>query len=317
MQLRSLGKSGISVAPFGFGGNVFGWTADEKASFALLDRFVEAGFNLIDTADMYSIWVSGHRGGESEEVIGRWLKKSGKRHRVVIATKVGMDLGPGGKGLSRAHIEKSIHASLRRLQTEFIDLYQSHCDDPSVSISEPLEAYASLIQAGKVRAIGASNFSAERFAEALALSRQNGLPRYDTLQPRYNLCDRKGFEAELQPLCAREGVGVINYYSLAAGFLTGKYRSVADLAKSPRGQGAVKKYLETALPLLSVVDAVAKRVSATPAQVALAWLLSRASIAAPLASATSLAQLEELIAGAKLELDREALAELDRGSSGF
>lgn len=314
---RPLGRSGIEVAPFGFGGNVFGWTADEKTSFSLLDRFVEAGFSLIDTADMYSIWVPGHAGGESESMIGRWLKKSGKREKVVIATKVGLDMGPGGKGLSRAHIEKSVDLSLRRLGIERIDLYQAHTDDETVPLGETLEAFTRLVKAGKVRAIGASNHSAKRLAEALSVSREGSFARYETLQPRYNLADRSAFEGELQPLCVREEIGVIPYYSLAAGFLTGKYRTQADLAKSPRGQGAAGTYFKSALPLLTVMDEVAARHRATPTQVAIAWLCARPAITAPLASATSLAQLEEIISGASLSLGEDDIARLDGVSSGL
>lgn len=314
LKKRKLGRSGIEVAPFGFGGNVFGWTADEKTSFTLLDRFVAAGFDLIDTADMYSIWAPGHKGGESEEMIGRWLKKSGKRGRVVIATKVGMDMGPGGKGLGRAHIEKSVELSLRRLGTDHIDLYQAHTDDLDTPLAETLEAFAKLVKAGKVRALGASNYSAGRLAEALDVSRKGGLPRYETLQPRYNLADRAHFEAALQPLCVREEIAVIPYYSLAAGFLTGKYRAKADLSKSPRGQGAAGRYFDAAFPLLAAMDHVAQGAGATLTQVAIAWLCSRRAIAAPLASATSLSQLEDIIAGASLELGAGAIAELDRAS---
>jgi len=315
VKKRKLGRSSIEVAPFGFGGNVFGWTANEKTSFDLLDRFVEAGFNLIDTADMYSNWVPGHQGGESEALIGRWLKKTGKRTQVVIATKVGMEVTFGKKGLSRIHIEESIDASLRRLQTDHVDLYQSHCDDPSVPMEETLEAYGKLIRAGKVRAIGASNFTADRLAKALELSSQAGLPRYEALQPRYNLCDRKGFEAELQPLCVKEQIGVIPFYSLGAGFLTGKYRSKKDFRKSPRGQGTAGKYLEKGKGVLAAMDAVAEKHSVSLTQVAIAWLSSRASISAPLASATSLVQLEEIIAGVQFELDAESSKELDRASA--
>jgi len=305
------------VAPFGFGGNVFGWTADEKTSFVLLDRFVECGFNLIDTADMYSNWVPGHLGGESEELIGRWLKKSGKREQVVIATKVGMEMKYGGRGLSRSHIESSVESSLRRLQIDCIDLYQSHCDDLEVPMVETLETFGRLIKAGKVRAIGCSNFSAERFAAALAVSAKAGIPRYETIQPRYNLCDRKEFESELQGLCVREEIGVINYYSLAAGFLTGKYRSGADLKNSPRGQGSAGRYFKSAFPLLSSLDSLAREISATPTQIAIAWLNSRAAISAPLASATNVNQLDEIIAGAKLTLADEHLRELDLASAAF
>jgi aryl-alcohol dehydrogenase-like predicted oxidoreductase len=315
MQKRKLGNSGIEVPPFGFGGNVFGWTADEKRSFELLDSFVDAGFSLIDTADVYSCWVPGHKGGESETVIGNWLRKSGKRDRVVIATKVGHEMTPNGQGLKRDHILKSVDESLRRLQTDYIDLYQSHMDDPKTPIHETLETYASLVKSGKVRAIGASNFSATRLLESLKLSREHGFPRYETLQPRYNLCDRADYEKDLQDLCVREGLGVINYYSLAAGFLTGKYRSEADLNKSARGKGTVSKYLnERGRRILAALDEVSKRLHANPTRVSIAWLLTRPGIAAPLASATSLDQLREIIAGVSLKLDSDALAVLDRAS---
>ncbi len=315
MQKRKLGKSGIEVAPLGFGGNVLGWTADENRSFELLDAFVDAGFNLIDTADVYSAWVPGHKGGESETVIGKWLKKSGKRDRVVIATKVGHEMMPGNQGLTREHILRSVDESLRRLQTDRIDLYQSHMDDPTTPVGEPLEAYASLVKAGKVRAVGASNFGAARLQEALRYSHEHKLPRYETLQPLYNLCDRGDFEKELQPLCVSEGLGVINYYSLAAGFLTGKYRSKADLHKSVRGERTVARYLDTrGLRILAALDSVANRLHANPTQVSIAWLLTRSAIAAPLASATNVNQLNDIIAGVSLKLDADAQVELDRAS---
>jgi aryl-alcohol dehydrogenase-like predicted oxidoreductase len=314
---RQLGRSGIEVAPFGFGGNVFGWTADERTSFELLDRFTDAGFNLIDTADMYSIWAPGHVGGESEELIGRWLRRSGKRESVVIATKVGLDMGPGGKGLGRSHIEKSVELSLKRLGTDHVDLYQAHTDDESTPLVETLEAFTGLIKAGKVRAIGASNYSATRLAEALAISKARGISRFETLQPRYNLADRLAFEGQLQPLCLREEIGVIPYYALAAGFLTGKYRSKADLAKSPRGQGAAGRYFDSAAPLIATLDKVADRHKVGCTQVAMAWLASRPSVAAPLASATSLQQLEEIIAGVTLKLDQESLGDLEKASKGL
>jgi aryl-alcohol dehydrogenase-like predicted oxidoreductase len=315
MNKRALGKSGISVAPFGFGGNVFGWTADERRSFELLDAFVDAGFSLVDTADVYSAWVDGHKGGESETVLGNWLKKTGKRDRIVLATKVGHELMPGSQGLKRDYIVKAVEASLKRLQTDHIDLYQSHQDDPKTPVSETLETYASLIKAGKVRAIGASNFSAARLEESLRYSRERGIPRYETLQPLYNLCDRD-FEKELQPLCVREGLGVINFYTLAAGFLTGKYRTEADLSKSVRGPRSVSRYMnEHGMKILGALDSVSKRLRVAPASVAVAWVNSRASIAAPLASATNLEQLKDLIAGAKLTLDADALAELDRAGA--
>lgn len=313
MQKRKLGSSGIEVAPFGFGGNVFGWTADEKRSFELLDAFVDAGFSLVDTADVYSSWVPGHQGGESEAVIGKWLKKSGKRAKVVIATKVGHDSMPNSRGLKRDYILRSVDDSLRRLQTDHIDLYQAHKDDPNTPVEEALEAFGTLVKAGKVRAIGASNFTAARLAESLKVSRERGLPRYETLQPLYNLYDREDFESELQPLCAREGLGVINYYSLAAGFLTGKYRKPEDLGQSARGAGAAGRYLnDKGQRVLAALDSVGKRLSARPGQVAFAWLLTRSAIAAPLASATSLDQLRDLTEAVHLKLDADSLAELDR-----
>ena len=315
MEKRKLGRSGLEFAPLALGGNVFGWTADEATSHRLLDAFVAAGFSFIDTADMYSTWGPGHKGGESETVIGSWLKRSGKRDKVLIATKVGAEMPPHAKGLSAAHIERSVEGSLRRLQTDHIDLYQSHYDDPSTPQEETLAAYGRLIEQGKVRAIGASNFSAERLAEALAISARDGLPRYESLQPHYNLCERPLYEPELEPLCRKEGLGVLPYWSLAAGFLTGKYRSEADFGKSPRG-GGMKKYLDArGLKILAAVDAVAARYKAAPASIAIAWLVARPSITAPIASATSLAQLETLIAGAKIKLDAAAVKQLDAASA--
>jgi len=314
MKLRPLGRSGISVAPWAFGGNVFGWTADEATSFALLDAFVDAGFNLIDTADVYSTWVPGHSGGESETIIGNWLKASGKRARVVLATKVGKPMGPDRKGLSRRWIRQAVDDSLRRLQTDAIDLYQSHEDDRETPFEETLGASAELIAEGKVRAIGASNYSAPRLAEALAVSARLGLPRYESLQPLYNLIDRAAYEAELEPLCRREGLGVINFYGLAAGFLSGKYRSVADLAGSARGE-RVKGYLnERGWRILTALDEVAQVQGATPAQVALAWQMARPGITAPIASATSIKQLRELAGAAALVLSPESIARLNRAS---
>jgi len=316
MHYRTLGRSGLQVSPLCFGGNVFGWTADEAASFSLLDAWLDAGFNFIDTADVYSRWAPGHRGGESETVIGKWLKQGGKRGQVVLATKVGMDMGDGKVGLKPAYIRQAVEDSLRRLQVDCIDLYQSHQDDAATPVEETLAAYAELIRAGKVRAIGASNFTAARLAQALEASRTQGLPRYETLQPLYNLYDRAGFEAELQPLCVREGVSVINFYALAAGFLTGKYRTAADAAKSARGKGTVAKYLnDRGLAILAALDSVSARVGATPGQVAVAWLLTRPGITAPIASATSLEQLAELVAATRLVLDTDALAELEKAST--
>jgi len=315
MQLRPLGRSGLEVSPLAFGGNVFGWTVDEKLSFRLLDAWLDAGFNFVDTADVYSSWVPGHTGGESETIIGKWLSQSGKRRRVVLATKVGKPMGEGQKGLSARYIREAVDASLKRLQCDHIDLYQSHDDDPDTPFEETLGAFADLIRAGKVRAIGASNYSAPRLAEALDVAERAGLPRYESLQPLYNLYDRAVYEAELEPLCAEHGLGVINFYALAAGFLTGKYRSEADAAKSARGANTTKKYLNArGLRILAALDEVSARLGATPGQVALAWQIARPSITSPIASATSLAQLEELVAAAQLQLDAETIAQLDAAS---
>jgi len=315
MQKRPLGGTGFDVAPFAFGGNVFGWTVDEAMSFRLLDAFVDAGFNLIDTADSYSRWAPGHQGGESETIIGNWIAKRGRHDDVVIATKVGSDMGLGKKCLRRDYIIEAVEKSLRRLQVDAIDLYQSHWDDPETPFEETLGAYAQLIQQGKVKAIGASNLSADRLAEALATSKRLGAPRYETLQPHYNLIDRDTFEGPLAKLCADEKIGVITYFSLAAGFLTGKYRSEADLGKSQRG-GGMKKYLNPrGMRILDALDVVGTRLNATPAQVALAWLIAQPGVTAPIASATTIAQLNELIAGTRLELDAEAMRVLDEASA--
>jgi len=316
MQLRSLGRSGLQVSPLCFGGNVFGWTADEATSFALLDAWVDAGFNFIDTADVYSRWAPGHTGGESESVIGRWLKRSGKRHHIVLATKVGKDMGDGKVGLRPAYIRQAVEASLQRLQTDHIDLYQSHDDDTTVPLADTLGAYADLIRAGKVRAIGASNYSAARLQEALQTSERLGLPRYESLQPLFNLYDRAVFEDALQPLCVQQQVGVINFYALAAGFLTGKYRTVADAAKSARGANTTAKYLnDRGLRILAALDAVAQRYNATPGQVAVAWQMVQPGITAPIASATTVAQLHELVKATQLQLDRDALTQLGAASA--
>ncbi|MSP83077.1 MAG: aldo/keto reductase [Alphaproteobacteria bacterium] len=315
MQLREIGQSGIKVAPLAFGGNVFGWTADERTSFALLDAFVAAGFNLIDTADTYSRWHAGNQGGESETIIGRWMKARKNRDRVIVATKLGADMGEGRKGLSAAYIARAVEDSLRRLGTDVIDLYQSHRDDDTTPMAETLGAYARLIEAGKVRAIGASNFTAARLAEALETSRALGLPRYHALQPRYSLYERASFEAELQPLCVKQRVGVINYYPLEAGFLTGKYRSPADFGKSLRGEDMQEKLNPRGLRILAALDAVGKRLNATPAQIAIAWVAARPAIAAPIASATSVKQFEELAEATRLDLDRDAVTALDSASA--
>jgi len=315
MDKRQLGQSGISIPPLVFGGNVFGWSADEATSFKLLDALADAGLTAIDTADMYSVWAPGHKGGESETVIGNWLAARGGRDKLQIMTKVGMDM-PDGKGLSAAWIKTSVERSLKRLRTDVIDLYQSHKDDESTPLEETLSAFADLIKAGKVRAIGASNYSATRLQEALKVSDANGLPRYVALQPHYNLVERPLFEDALEAVCLKEGLGVIPYYSLAAGFLTGKYRSQADLGKSAaRGQG-VAKYLEGRGPkVLAVLDAVAGEAGATPAQVALAWLMARPSITAPIASASRPEQMGDLIKACTLSLSKAQIAALDQASS--
>ena len=314
MKKRKLGNSGLEVYPLAFGGNVFGWTADEAMSFRLLDAFVAAGFNLIDTADMYQTWIPGHTGGESEIIIGRWLKRSGKREKVIIATKVGKEMGPNKKGLSKSYISQAVEESLKRLQTDYIDLYQSHDDDAQTPMEETLDAFDRLIKDGKVRAIGASNFSAKRLVEALRVSEKNGYPRYESLQPLFNLYDRAGYEKELEPLCRQKGLGVISYSSLASGFLTGKYRSQADLADRARAD-MVKKYLNArGYRILEVLDQAAQQCNATPAETALAWLIAQPTITAPIASATTLEQLNQLIAATALELDPSSMALLNQAS---
>jgi aryl-alcohol dehydrogenase-like predicted oxidoreductase len=313
MKKRRLGRSDIEVAPFCFGGNVFGWTADEATSFALLDAFVGEGFDFIDTADAYSRWVPGHTGGESEAIIGRWMKARGSRDKVIIATKVGADMG-SGRTMAPSYVRKAVEDSLNRLQTDRIDLYQTHWDDEKTPLEEVLSTYADLIKAGKVRAIGASNYSAARLRAALDISAKKGLPRYETLQPQYNLMERKEYEAELGPLCRKEQIGVIPYYSLASGFLTGKYRSKDDAGKSPRGSGATKYLDERGLRVLSALDAIAAERKATVAQVALAWLIAKPELAAPIASATSVAQLHELLGAVRLQLSAADVARLDAAS---
>jgi aryl-alcohol dehydrogenase-like predicted oxidoreductase len=314
MELATLGRSGLKVSRICFGGNIFGWTADEKRSFELLDAFVAAGCNFIDTADVYSRWAPGLRGGESETIIGNWLKSRGNRASVVIATKVGMEMD-GKSGLSKAHILASVEGSLRRLQTDYIDLYQSHKPDPDTPIEETLAAHGELIAGGKVRAIGASNYTAAQLASALEASARLGLPRYESLQPEYNLYARAPYEDALEPLCRTHGVGVIPYRALASGFLTGKYRSEKDFGKSPRGTG-MKKYLDArGLRILAALDAAAAERKATPAQVALAWLLARPGITAPIASATSHAQLDEMIGAARLTLGAAAIKQLNDASA--
>ena len=315
MKLRPLGRSGIAVSPLCFGGNVFGWTADEPTSHALLDRFIDAGFNFVDTANVYSFWIDGHRGGESETVIGNWLKKSGKRARVVIATKVGMAMPELGAGLDRARIEKSVEDSLRRLQTDHIDLFYAHADDDKTSMEETLAAFDRLVKAGKVRPIGASNFSGARLEQALAVSQREGFARYVCLQPQYNLVDRQPFESELEPVCSRHGVAVANYFALASGFLSGKYRRVEDAegrARAPR----VKNYFnERGLRILDALDAVAKRLHTTPSTVAIAWTMAQPAITSAIASATSMAQLDELLKAVELDIDAESMSQLQAASA--
>lgn len=312
MRKRPLGRSGLEIAPLMLGGNVFGWTADKAMSFAILDAFADAGFNAIDTADVYSSWVPGHVGGESETIIGEWLKRRGRRDDLVIATKVGWEMERGGKGLSAHWIMQAAEDSLRRLGIDCIDLYQSHQDDTTIPFEETLSAYQRLIEQGKVRAIGCSNISPIRLEEALAVSRQENLPRYESVQPPYNLYDRRDFEGDLAAVVEENGLGVISYYGLAAGFLTGKYRSQDDLGKSVRGARAAGKYLNTrGLRILGVLDEVAAAHHATPAQVALAWVMARPGITAPIASATSVEQLRELMGAAELKLDDTAMAALD------
>ena len=315
MQHRPLGRSPLRVSPLCLGGNVFGWTATEAKSFEVLDALAGAGLNFIDTADVYSVWAPGHHGGESETVIGNWLKRSGRRKNVVIATKVGMAMAPDRKGLSAAHIARSAEESLRRLQTDYIDLYFSHCDDAGVPMEETLGAHQKLIAEGKVLAIGASNFTAPRLREALEASRRHGLPRYEVLQPHYNLYARSDYESALEPLCLEQQIGVVSYFALAAGFLTGKYRTPADAAKSARGKGVIDNFLnERGLRILAALDDVGRRHRASPASVALAWQIARPSITAPIASATTVDQLGDLIAATQLSLDAAAIEQLEAAS---
>lgn len=315
MQKRKLGNSDLHVAPLAFGGNVFGWTVDERTSFQLLDSFLDAGFNLVDTADSYSRWVPGHQGGESETIIGKWMKTRGNRDKVIVATKVGSDMGQGKKDLSKDWILREVEASLQRLQTDYIDLYQSHWDDLTTPVEETLEAYAQLVKQGKVRVIGASNLSPDRLQESLQVSGSKGFPRYQSLQPNYNLYDRKDYETGFEPICQKEHLGVIPYFSLASGFLAGKYRSEKDLEGRARG-GFVKKYLnDRGYKILDALDSVSKVHSATQAQVAIAWLMARPSITAPIASATSLDQLKQLLDATRLELTAGDLQQLNQASA--
>lgn len=314
MQRRILGSTGFDISPLVFGGNVFGWTIDEQTSFAVLDAFIDHGFDAIDTADVYSAWADGNQGGESETIIGKWLQaRPGLREKIRIFTKVGSDLGgEGRKGLSQRWISEAVENSLNRLQTDYIDLYFSHWPDPETPYQETLNAYGQLLGEGKIRSIGASNLDYTQLAEALSTAGQPGLPAYQVLQPEYNLYDRKGFEGDLQQLCIAANIGVVTYYSLASGFLSGKYCSQADLAKSKRGQG-IAKYLDArGLAILDALDDIASSHSATPSEVSLAWLLRQPGVTAPIVSATSVAQVESLARAATLTLSDEDVARLDR-----
>jgi aryl-alcohol dehydrogenase-like predicted oxidoreductase len=316
MEMRPLGRSELQVSPLCFGGNVFGWTADERTSFSLLDAWIAEGFNFVDTADVYSRWAPGHTGGESESVIGRWIRQGGRRSQLVIATKVGNDMGEGRIGLKPQRIREAVEASLRRLQVDCIDLYQAHRDDESTPLEETLDAFGRLIAEGKVRAIGASNYTAPRLRAALEASARLGLPRYESLQPLYNLYDRFEFEEDLQALCRREHIGVINYYALAAGFLTGKYRNPADAAKSARGLMVVKKYLNArGQRIVRALEEAAERTGGTPAQVAIAWVMAQPGVTSPIASATSIPQLQEMLRAADLQLDEGTMALLNEASA--
>jgi aryl-alcohol dehydrogenase-like predicted oxidoreductase len=313
MEKRKLGRSELEIAPFVLGGNVFGWTIDERVSFEVLDTFTEAGFNCIDTADIYSNWHPGHHGGESETVIGNWIRKKKNRQSIILATKVGGDMGEG-KNLKKNYIIKAVEASLKRLQTDYIDLYQSHWDDPATPVEETLEAFSQLVKSGKVRAIGASNFTADRLKLSVETSEKNNWPRYDSLQPRYNMYDRKTFEKDLAPLCIENNIGVIPYYGLASGFLTGKYRSLKDEGKSVRGKGMTQYLNERGSRILDALDNVSKKYDVVPATIALAWLKSKPAITAPIASATSVTQLKELLALNEISHDTEDMRLLDAAS---
>ena len=315
MRTRRLGDTDLEIVPVVFGGTVFGWTVDEARSFELLDAWVDRGFNCIDTADVYSVWVPGHVGGESETVIGTWLKQSGKRDQVVLLTKVGFEMKSGGKGLSKKYILEEVEQSLKRLQTDRIDLYQSHTDDESVPLEETLEAYAQLIDEGKVRYIGASNYKGARLAEAEDLAEREKLPAYKTLQPEYNLHDRQGYEEDLAPVAEKYGLGVIPYFSLASGFLTGKYQSAED-AKGKNREARVQKYFdERGMKILKALKKVSEETGAEQAAVSLAWLLEQPTITAPIASATNTQQMEALFAAVELKLSAAQVALLTDASA--
>jgi len=314
METRQLGNTDLQVYPVTFGGNVFGWTIDQKTSFELLNGFANAGFNFIDTADVYSRWVSGNEGGESEKIIGKWMKEKKNRQNIILTTKVGSDMG-FGKTLKKDYILKAVEASLKRLQTDYLDLYQTHFDDESTPVQETLEAYDQLIKEGKIRWIGASNMSAERLKESLAVSREHGLPVYETFQPHYNLYERESFENGIEPVCLGNNLGVITYYSLESGFLTGKYRTKDDLGKSARGGGMEKYFNERGMKILDALDKVAADYNSTPAAVSLAWLIQRPSVTAPIVSATNLKQLDSIIQSPELDLDANALKYLTAASA--
>lgn len=315
MDKRPLGESGMTIAPLIFGGNVFGWTLDEQKSFEMLDTFVALGFNCIDTANSYSRWVPGNQGGESETIIGNWMRMRGNRDQIILITKVGSDMGQGKRDLSKSHIREQVTGSLKRLKTDYIDLYLTHHDDPDTPVSETLEAYNQLIQAGKVRAIGASNLSIERLSESLDFSRKQGMAAYQVLQPLYNLYDRESFETEMAAFCVSQGISVIPYYALASGFLSGKYRSQTDSAKSARGQGVTKKYLnDRGLRILEALDEASRRTGETPAVLSLAWLITKPGISAPIASATSIEQLRSLARAVQIKLSPDTVKLLDAAS---
>ena len=316
MNKRKIGNSPLEVAPLAFGGNVFGWTINESVSFKLLDEFIDNGFNLIDTADVYSRWKEGNRGGESETIIGKWLKQKGGRDKVIIATKVGMEMSPTETGLSKAYILKEVEASLKRLQTDYIDLYQSHKDDPNTPIEETLEAYSILVKQGKIRVIGASNFTAERLQASLDISAKYNFPAYQCLQPEYNMYTRAVYETELEQFCMKNKLGVIPFYSLAKGFLSGKYRTSDDKSKSIHGDGVTKKYLnDRGLKILKALEETANHYSVSMATIAIAWLAARSSISAPIASATNLEQLKELMRSAEIKLDAVFMEKINTASS--
>lgn len=315
MEKRKLGNSDIEIAPLVFGGNVFGWTTDDNRTFELLDAFVDAGFNAVDTADVYSAWVPGNHGGESETAIGKWFKKTGKRDRIILATKVASEMGPGKKGLSKKYIQEAVESSLKRLQTDYIDLYQSHYDDPETPVEETLETYNDLVKAGKVRVIGASNFPIPRLEESVKVSQQEGFAVYQTFQPEFNLFDRQDFEENIAPFTVDNNLSVISYFSLASGFLSGKYRSKDDLKGSKRA-GMVEKYLtERGFKILAALDEISSEYNSNPAAISLAWLIAHPAVTAPIASATSLDQLKQLTDAATINLDEAAIEKLNIASA--